>query len=81
MRRSDARHWAPSNDPAPAKPVYNKPWLSCADQVALLRNRGLTIGDAAAAADFLAHINYYRFSGYCLAFENPRHQFIAGVTL
>src|SRR5690606_4469614 len=24
---------------------------------------------------FLSHLNYYRFSGYCLAFESQRHPF------
>jgi abortive infection bacteriophage resistance protein len=68
-----------SHIPAPLPP-YQKPWLSHADQVQLLIGRGLTVADANAAAQFLSHINYYRFSGYCLAFEQNRHQFIAGTT-
>ncbi|HQX53939.1 MAG TPA: Abi family protein [Planctomycetaceae bacterium] len=28
----------------------------------------------------MSHVNYYRFSGYCLAFEQPRHSFPQGVT-
>jgi abortive infection bacteriophage resistance protein len=36
--------------------------------------------DCADAEIFLRHINYYRFTGYCLAFESPRHVFPAGVT-
>ena len=35
----------------------------------------MIIGDRQAAEAFLAHINYYRFSGYCLAFEQARHVF------
>lgn len=59
---------------------YNKPWLSHSDQVVHLASRGLMIADPAAAARFLSHVNYYRFSGYCLAFESPRHSFPNGVT-
>jgi abortive infection bacteriophage resistance protein len=58
---------------------YVKPWLSCSDQVALLQSRGLTVLDPTAAAAFLSHVNYYRFSGYCLAFETTRHAFLSGV--
>lgn len=68
-----------SNLPPPKSP-FNKPWLSYQDQVALLQQRGLTIADPAAAAGFLSHTNYYRFSGYCLAFEQARHQFHPQVT-
>jgi len=67
--------------PSPkSRPSYAKPWLSHADQVAKLVSRGLTVADAAAAERFLSHVNYYRFSGYCLAFEQPRHSFPGGVT-
>jgi abortive infection bacteriophage resistance protein len=66
--------------PPPSKPAFNKPWLSCREQVALLQERGLIVADPATAADFLSHVNYYRFSGYCLAFEQARHQFHRGVT-
>jgi abortive infection bacteriophage resistance protein len=69
-----------SQQPSGSRPAYPKPWLSYADQVQKLVDRGLTVGDRAAAEAFLAHINYYRFSGYCLAFEQQRHQFAAGVT-
>jgi len=64
----------------PSKLAFAKPWLSCLDQVALLQSRGLVIRDPAAAAHFLSHVNYYRFSGYCLAFEQARHHFLPGVT-
>ncbi len=62
--------------PAP----YAKPWLSVPDQVTLLESRGLQVNDRQAAEAFLYHLNYYRFAGYCLAFENPRHAFPSGVT-
>jgi abortive infection bacteriophage resistance protein len=57
---------------------YDKPWLSTADQVARLAQRGLSVNDIPAAEAFLSHVNYYRFSGYCLAFEDQRHQFRNG---
>lgn len=59
---------------------YAKPWLSVADQVKKLESRGLRVTDHAGAETFLRHINYYRFTGYCLAFEHPRHVFPSGVT-
>jgi len=62
---------APPPQPAP----FSKPWLSYQDQVALLQQRGLAVADPGAAAQFLSHVNYYRFSGYCLAFEQTRHCF------
>ena len=65
--------------PLPLQP-YTKPALSYDEQVAKLSGRGLMVANPKAAADFLAHINYYRFSGYCLPFEVARHQFVPGTT-
>lgn len=59
---------------------YTKPALSYEEQVAKLVGRGLGVADPRAAAGFLAHVNYYRFSGYCLPFETARHQFVPGTT-
>lgn len=61
---------------------YAKPWLSHANLVGLMVHRGLVVADAAAAERFFAHVNYYRISGYCLAFERPgqRHTFELGTT-
>lgn len=67
-------------DQPPLLPSYQKPWKSYAEQVCLLRSRGLIVGDTRAAVQFLSHVNYYRLSGYCLAFEQDRHQFLPGVT-
>lgn len=64
----------------PAKVPYAKPWLSVADQVSKLEARGLQVDDRPDAESFLRHVNYYRFAGYCLAFEQPRHSFPKGVT-
>ena len=62
------------------RPSYQKPWLSHADQVKQLASRGLVVNDSPGAEAFLSHISYYRFSGYCLAFEQQRHAFRQGVT-
>lgn len=59
---------------------YCKGWLSYSDQVQLLQHRGLVVSDLRKAEQFLSHLNYYRFSGYCLAFESQRHTFVAGTT-
>jgi abortive infection bacteriophage resistance protein len=59
---------------------YQKPWLPIGDQLQKLRTGGLQIADDAAAAGFLRHLNYYRFTGYGLAFEQSRHHFIPGTT-
>ena len=59
---------------------YNKPWLSYNEQLQLLKNRGLLVGDDRKAEQFLSHVNYYRISGYCLAFEKDRHAFQPGTT-
>ena len=64
-----------STQPSSLRTPYQKSWLSCADQVAKLVSRGLTVADPAAAERFLSHVNYYRFSGYCLAYEQQRHTF------
>lgn len=63
----------------PKKP-YNKPWMSFGDQVKKLQSRGLVVSDPSAAAEFLSHVNYYRFSGYCLAFNKSPHQFVPNTT-
>lgn len=59
---------------------YGKPWCSYSDQVAKLVSRGVVVADQSAAEQFLSHVNYYRFSGYCAAFEKGKHQFIDGVS-
>ena len=59
---------------------YTKVLTKITDQVAQLRKRGLVVNDAEAVERFLGHVNYYRLSGYCRAFENARHQFVAGTS-
>lgn len=41
-----------------------KPWKSMAEQLALLKSRGLQVDNEAPALDYLARIGYYRLSGY-----------------
>lgn len=43
---------------------YVKPHLTYRQQVELLAQRGMVIGDAVAAAELLSTIGYYRLSGY-----------------
>ena len=59
---------------------YPKQWLSLSDQRCRLQSYGLTIHNNIAAEQFLQHINYYRFCGYGLAFEQSRHNYIPGTT-
>ena len=68
-----------SNPPRPL-PAYQKPWLPYRGQIARLQSRGMVINDVQAAIEFLQHINYYRFTGFCVAFESSRDQFADGVT-
>ncbi|MGW6425796.1 Abi family protein [Nocardia sp. NPDC055053] len=48
---------------------YNKPFKTLPEQVALLRDRGLTVGDETAATAQLLAIGYYRLSGYWYIFR------------
>lgn len=59
--------------------------VSIAQQIALLRTRGLVIGDEAKASKYLKFIGYYRLSGYMLPFQSggdgdQHHTFHAGTT-
>ena len=49
--------------------AYTKPHLPFADQVGLLKNRGLIIDDEAEAQHLLSMIGYYRLSGYWYPFR------------
>lgn len=48
---------------------YDKKFLDVPEQLALLRSRGMDIGDDARAAAALERIGYYRLSGYCYPFR------------
>jgi len=53
--------------------LYTKPHLSFSEQVDLLTQRGLSIGDRAGAAHLLGVIGYYRLSGYWYPYRRPLH--------
>lgn len=48
---------------------YNKPWLSYAEQLDVLKSRGLAVTDDQKALDYLQRIGYYRLSGYWFSFR------------
>ncbi len=65
------------------KRPFTKPATTHAQQIELLRARGLQIEDQHQAEHWLAHINYYRLSAYWQPFEADRltHRFIPGTRL
>lgn len=50
---------------------FEKPAVSIADQIALLKRRGMVVDDDARAAHYLNFISYYRLRAYWLPFEVP----------
>jgi hypothetical protein len=44
--------------------AYSKPYLAIADQLALIKGRGMIVSDDALAQAYLNKIGYYRLSGY-----------------
>lgn len=65
--------------------VYDKPALTIDEQIDLLIQRGLRVGDREEARHFLRHINYYRLRAYWLPFEktsnDTAHEFREGADL
>jgi abortive infection bacteriophage resistance protein len=59
---------------------YTKPPLTYAQQVALLQSRGLVVNNTDDAVKFLQHVNYYRFSAYCIPFQKIRDVFLPGTS-
>lgn len=49
--------------------TYNRPHLSFAEQLAKLKERGLTVADDAAAIEWLRNLGYYRLSAYWYPFR------------
>jgi abortive infection bacteriophage resistance protein len=49
--------------------AYTKPHLAFADQVSLLKSRGLVVDDEAEVEHLLSVIGYYRLSGYWYAYR------------
>jgi len=52
---------------------FDKPAISIADQIQLLKNRGLLIHDSEAAHQILTYIGYYHLSAYELPFQKADH--------
>ena len=50
---------------------FEKPSLSISDQIALLKRRGLIVGDEKSAEHYLRFISYYRLRACWLPFEGP----------
>lgn len=59
---------------------YTKPVLTHDQQIVLLEERGLSVASHEQAINFLQRVNYYRFSAYCLPFQNTPDAFIIGTT-
>lgn len=62
------------------KVSFTKKSLSFEQQADLLISRGLLCVNKNELIESLRHYNYYRLSGYCLAFEQARHSFYPGVS-
>lgn len=62
------------------KRPFTKPATTYRQQVELLQARGMVVGDPAAAAFYLQHLNYYRLGAYWLPFEadHATHAFRPG---
>jgi abortive infection bacteriophage resistance protein len=50
---------------------FTKQALSYADQIALLEQRGMVVGDHAEAMAMLSRVNFYRLSAYWYPFKRP----------
>ncbi|MDP0499237.1 MAG: Abi family protein [Verrucomicrobiota bacterium JB022] len=50
------------------------------EQIAILRARGLQVGDVAFAKHILTHYSYYRLSAYRFPFQDTKDQFRHGTT-
>lgn len=61
---------------------FTKPPLTIAQQIRLLKDRGMAIEEEALAAHYLKHLNYYRLCAYWLPFEqdHANHHFRAGTS-
>ncbi|MCL2284396.1 MAG: Abi family protein [Fibromonadales bacterium] len=57
------------------KPVYQKPFLSYVEQIALLKGRGLSFQDEERALKILERVSYYRLGSYWHSFlENKQNK-------
>lgn len=53
--------------------AFTKPYLSVADQITLLKTRGMIISDDTRAGAYLERIGYYRLSGYWYSWRDSTH--------
>ena len=63
------------------KQHFHKPAITVAEQLALLKARGLLIQDEARAALFLEAVSFFRLTPYMRPFQivdNAAHAFLAG---
>lgn len=60
------------------RPPADKAPTTIAEQIDLLRSRGLIIDNEDSAAHFLSHLNYYRLRGYWFSFIESTDKFKAG---
>jgi abortive infection bacteriophage resistance protein len=65
---------------AMSKSIYTKVFISCLEQIALLKSRGMKFADENKARHLLENISYYRFSGYWypLLADKQNHVFKPG---
>ncbi|WNK20940.1 Abi family protein [Halomonas piscis] len=49
--------------------TYDRPWKSFQEQLALLMERGMQVGDESAALEYLERVGYYRLSAYWYPFR------------
>lgn len=61
---------------------FTKPATTYAEQVEILKQRGMAFANEAEAQFYLAHLNYYRLGAYWLPFEadHGSHRFQPGTT-
>ncbi len=52
--------------------AYSKPYLPVADQLALIKSRGIVVSDDALAEAYLNKIGYYRLSGYWYPYRQSK---------
>src|SRR4051812_27379542 len=52
--------------------AYTKPYLPIADQLALIKGRGMVVSDDALAQAYLKKIGYYRLSGYWYPYRKSK---------
>lgn len=57
-----------------------KPFKTYAEQLQILRDRGLRVDDADAALQVLQYHSYYRFSAYRFPFQDSKDHFKAGTS-